>query len=863
MSSRALRKLQREQEQQKQLATLQSEDAPEESEEETAVPAATKPKINAFDLLDAADGGADEDDNEDNEEAHVDEDGDQDDGIDLPDNSTSTPSKSKKSKRKKKQKKKKDKPAEDEEAKGAKAVPDLDEIDQALKALSTREGSSTQRSLEDTNADAPTSSNQDIIFHLLSIDPKNLNSMNEMKKLFGNVALETPPPPQTVDEGGRRGRRNIDLGEALTGRQSPASKGQGLAGLASRRNVLMQGKEDWPKAPSGGLGMEVVDKMHGVTVFKFVHNAAYRDVQGQFETCVQTMDPERMIQLLRFNPYHISTLLQVSEIAKHQGDHSVSGDLLERALFSFGRSVHSTFSTALREGKARLEFNNSRENREFWLTIWRYITNLGMKGTWRTGYEWAKLLYQLNPYTDPYAINLMIDQLALRGREHEHFISFCGEDAFGVTWDYLPNIQISLSLAYFKAKRPRDARSQLATTMSKYKWIFVRLFQELNLEPIPPAIWGSQPRTDADKFFSELYVTRAKDLWNTPETTSLLMEVANSGNITDVAAPELKISLEEARHAMLLEVPAIIALIPASFRNMPTSSSDVLPPPGQEGADHYSALPNLVARPPPNLPNADNNELNPMLNAEPGWLGGFLDWLRGRGTVTNDEAAERLQQLTEYEDGGEDRDILQPPGGFDQYYLGSEDALADNEQLRAQIRSQQGRGGQEAGHTGFLDEEDFEMIREEIRRDREAGMEHRFRQMALDQVADGTGVAEGDMSDTSSEMPDLVDADDRDPPPLPGPSRSVPPAQHEEPAPDPQRTQRWLVGTGLQELKTYLATNPTSTAQPSTPLNEYIRRLKTLSKRERDFIVNYPLQQGAGNEVRDTVRAEMRRRGID
>ena len=79
--------------------------------------------------------------------------------------------------------------------------------------------------------------------------------------------------------------------------------------------------------------------------FSIVHNNAYIDVQREFQQCVESMQAENMIRLLMLNPYHIATLLQVSEIAKHQGDHSVSGDLLERALFSIGISIGTTDTT--------------------------------------------------------------------------------------------------------------------------------------------------------------------------------------------------------------------------------------------------------------------------------------------------------------------------------------------------------------------------------------------------------------------------------------------------------------------------------------------------------------------------------------
>lgn len=169
--------------------------------------------------------------------------------------------------------------------------------------------------------------------------------------------------------------------------------------------------------------------------------------------------------------YHISTLLQVSEIAKQQGDHSVSGDLLERALFSFGRSVHSSFTTALSEGKARLDFRR-RENREFWLAAWRYIANLGQRGTWRTAYEWTKLVFSLDPEGDPYSVGLILDQLALRGGQAEHFLSLINNRQIN---QFLrrTNLYISEALAEHKLKNAHRARLLLREVIRDCEFHFL------------------------------------------------------------------------------------------------------------------------------------------------------------------------------------------------------------------------------------------------------------------------------------------------------------------------------------------------------------------------------------------------------
>ena len=299
MSSRALRKLQREQEKQKQLGAFKEGNSPDDESEEEAP---TGKLLNAFDMLNQEEDDEEEEANaSDVVNAH-----DEENAEVLTKNSQVGPSEKPKpkSKSKKKKNKKKGKAPEqgDTPAKRAQAVakePQLDEIDLALKSLSAT---------AKDGADAPLATKIDEanlqLYRLLAVESKHLNALNEMKRLFGNVVLENE------DEAGaaagpprRRGRvQNLDLGGALAGRHSPASRGQGLAGLALRRNPFILGKEEWPKATSGGLGMELVEKLgDGTTEFRFVHNTIYQDVQRQFQTCVESMDPQRMIGLLQYN----------------------------------------------------------------------------------------------------------------------------------------------------------------------------------------------------------------------------------------------------------------------------------------------------------------------------------------------------------------------------------------------------------------------------------------------------------------------------------------------------------------------------------------------------------------------------------
>lgn len=820
MSSRALRKLQREQEQQNQLNDLKEDNVPDDDSEEE-VPAGKV--INAFDMLKD---GQDEDEVNDSDVADP---NNAEDAEALAKNAhveASEKPKSKSKSKKKKNKKKGKAPEQiDTPAKVSQAAkePQLDEIDLALKSLST-----TSKDGADLPLVAKIDEANLQLYRLLAVESKHLNALNEMKRLFGNVVLENEDeaaaaagPPR------RRGRvQNLDLGGALAGRHSPASRGQGLAGLALRRNPFILGKEEWPKATSGGLGMELVEKFEdGTTEFRFVHNTIYQDVQRQFQTCVESMDPQRMIALLQYNPYHISTLLQVSEIAKQQGDHSVSGDLLERSLFSFGRSVHSSFTTALGEGKARLDFRRP-ENREFWLSAWRYVNNLGQRGTWRTAYEWAKLVLSLDPEGDPYRICLALDQLALRGGQSEHLLQLSRSPFYADDlWRGRLNIDVSSALAEHKLKEARKCRASLKKCVEDYPWVFPRLFQELNIDHIPKPVWGKTPPTDRDKFECELYVHNAKDLWNTPEAISYLVEVVETAEVaptrekaqTDTSSSHGPITLDEARHVILSGVPSLINLIPREYTTMPTSSSDPLPPP--DNLPSYDPAP-------PTHPQA-------AAYATPFEAAGGVDTPPEEGTP-NPRSPEENQRGV-----GEAQELQGLQGFFRRFipWIGSgripEQTDADTDAIHAR-----------AAELGIPEE----LIAERGRR-----------VLELLGGPDGPAVTAA-MAEAEGNNPIGATVESE--------PESEPSSEQQNPADEPyddNRNQRWLAGAGMLRLRDFCTQHGTdetvwngNSAIDASIVSDYARRVRQLrEQRSRNFILEYSLSQGAGREVKALVERVM------
>ncbi|KIW05119.1 uncharacterized protein PV09_03675 [Verruconis gallopava] len=532
MSSRALRRLQKQKEEQKAQQVTSESDS-------DAGQAPTRSHQSAFTLLnDIGENSNDDDGLFENEEGSF-------PSAVTPERTAEPKSLQPRNTGSKKKKNKKNK-AKATKVTSSKNSAKEDDIDAVLASLA-------QQSQNEAATPGEPISNQLNYENLLAVDSQNLHAINEMRRLFGRDVIGDQP------------RQQNPAARRVRGQRAQHSTG-GFPAVTLKRNLFVQGKEEWPRATTGGLGMEVVhkDPESGVTEYRFVHSAAYQETQKQYEIAVASMDPQRLIMLLEHNPYHIATLLQVSEIMKHDRMHTEAGDMLERALFAFGRTVHSTFTAAVAAGKARLSFDRP-ENREFYLACWRYIQDLSMRSTWRTVYEWAKMLLCLGLPDDPYFITLVIDQYALRANQAQHYLELYRTGIFGQPSDYQWSLPYSVALCLSRLSRHEEAKAALLEAMERDRYTAHQLFKMVEIEPIPPSLWPHHEAPDPNtKLYSTMYTMRAKDLWNNTEAKSLLQNVAKElskvGASTMVTqAPSL--TVEAARHVYLTENDAFMRLL--------------------------------------------------------------------------------------------------------------------------------------------------------------------------------------------------------------------------------------------------------------------------------------------------------------
>uniref|UniRef100_A0A1B0CVA6 Transcription factor 25 n=2 Tax=Lutzomyia longipalpis TaxID=7200 RepID=A0A1B0CVA6_LUTLO len=233
---------------------------------------------------------------------------------------------------------------------------------------------------------------------LLAVQHKNLNPSYEMKRMFGSRVVQ-------AEQAKRRNTRG----------QRPL-----------KSTWLVNVKENWPPVGKTGISMtqtaapevpgtsRVLDK--GVTYFTFEHSQSYRQVQNKFLAAVESMDSDNIIQIINQQPYHVDSLIQLSELCKMSEDNAMASELIEHAIFALESSFHNSFS--LTSGNCRLDYRR-QENRALFVVLFKHAQYLEARACSRTALEVAKLLLSLDPINDPLAIILVIDYYAIRAKQYE------------------------------------------------------------------------------------------------------------------------------------------------------------------------------------------------------------------------------------------------------------------------------------------------------------------------------------------------------------------------------------------------------------------------------------------------------------
>lgn len=464
---------------------------------------------------------------------------------------------------KKKKKKKKTKVTSEN---GQEAAPD-DNIDLLLENLEHSNGLSLQT--EDCGGFDRKS--------VLQVEHRNLNPETELKRYFGARAVQGDQRPR---------QRNRQF---------------------HRSTWMTSPKDSWPRFSRPGISMTLLQSKDGLQYFTFEHSRDYQQVQFKFLDAVESMDPNNIVALLQLNPYHIDSLLQLSDVCRIQEDQEMARDLIERALYSFECACHPLFS--LTSGTSRLDYLRP-ENRAFYLALYKHMMFLEKRGCPRTALEYCKLILSLDPDSDPLCMLLLIDYLTLRSREYRSLLQLYQDWEEHRNLSQLPNFAFSTALCHFHLSQQEDmdpeesnkerhkADQKLQNALIMFPGVLIPLLDLCTVQPdatvTSHAFFGPKSQLGQSPALAELtalYVGRTHSLWREAavmlwleeSVKEVLRRVDAKDPLVEDCQNKRKQRYQSAprnihRHVLLSEIKEATSSLPFEVTSQPVMGFDPLPP---------------------------------------------------------------------------------------------------------------------------------------------------------------------------------------------------------------------------------------------------------------------------------------------
>ncbi|CAE7230298.1 unnamed protein product [Rhizoctonia solani] len=265
-----------------------------------------------------------------------------------------------------------------------------DEIDLALEELAEKlpHLRTSGKAAQHVHEGLPSATSREL-FALLGASLKDFDSEAEMRRFFGSKVVNSSKPNQRASKVSR---------SHLT---RPTQQ-WGLAGTP--HGLSMVPMDDYERRRKGYT-------RDGEQWWNVEHSIDYKRTQLKFLNCVTMSEPSALFALYRNEPWHIDTLLQIGEIMKHQEELSQAADFVERAIYAFEHAFPVAFD--ITTGSSRLDFDRI-ENRPLFLALHRHVLSLSRRGTPRTAFEFARLLFAFDPIGDPHGAAFYLDYLSAK-----------------------------------------------------------------------------------------------------------------------------------------------------------------------------------------------------------------------------------------------------------------------------------------------------------------------------------------------------------------------------------------------------------------------------------------------------------------
>uniref|UniRef100_A0A8C7RSD7 Transcription factor 25 n=1 Tax=Oncorhynchus mykiss TaxID=8022 RepID=A0A8C7RSD7_ONCMY len=410
---------------------------------------------------------------------------------------------------------------------------------------------------------------------VLYVEHRNLNPETELKRYFG--------------------------ARAVLGDQRPRQRQRQF----HRSTWMTIPKNTWPRFSRPGISMTLLESRDGLQYFTFEHSRDYQQIQFKFLDSVESMDPNNIVALLQMNPYHIDSLLQLSDVCRIQEDHEMARDLIERALYSFECAFHPVCS--LTSGTSRLDYLRP-ENRAFYLAGYKHMMFLERRGCPRTALEYCRLILSLDPDSDPLCMLLLIDFLSLRSREYNFLLRLYQDWEVHRNLSQLPNFAFSVALSHFHLSQEDQTESEererlkhkadllLQDALIMFPGVLMPLLDLCTVQP-DAAVSSHDffgPRSQQTPALAELvslYVGRTHTLWREGGVLlwleecvrEVLRRVDSKDPLVEDCQNKRKQRYQSAplnihRHVILSEIKEATSTLPLEVTTQSVMGFDPLPP---------------------------------------------------------------------------------------------------------------------------------------------------------------------------------------------------------------------------------------------------------------------------------------------
>ncbi|PBK72182.1 DUF654-domain-containing protein [Armillaria solidipes] len=482
------------------------------------------------------------------------------------------------------------KAAKKAKAKARKA--DKDELDEVLAELSLKYSNAP------SSLGTATQASVDALASLLSVSLSHLDSEAEMRKFFGSKVVQASKADTPGATSSSR-RQPTALRSHLTRPQPAWAQARTREGLSIRPLTETELRHQ-------GAGSVPGEKWWTVEYSK-----KYKSMTKVFIQTVQAGDPQGLFDMCRSMPWHADTLLQMAQVFRHREEHSQAVDFIDRALFAYERSFIGAFTFT--SGLNRLAFDFV-ENRPFFLALHRQAADLQRRGCLRTAFEFARLMYSLDPWNDPHGALYHLDYLAFKGNMTGWLLEMFDlfkqrrqEKGFHINPSILPGWMYARALALrvsHDAKRRELSAEALIEAVKSFPSVVPVLADKLEVS-LPASVRGHRDfriETDGNSLkepvailhlLSHLYVQRSLPVWkdhaewfNETVTTHFSKKpLPSSLPVTDERKTFLELfshkNLQYAayRHVMVLEYRNLFRYIPREITARKSLDCDPLPPP--------------------------------------------------------------------------------------------------------------------------------------------------------------------------------------------------------------------------------------------------------------------------------------------